>query len=93
MARFHTTSDGNIPFTAEEEAARDIEELIFTDNVNNQKAAEVRVERNAKLSATDWTQIADATGNKAAWATYRQALRDITAQSGFPWIIKWPDAP
>ena len=37
--------------------------------------------------------LSDATADKAAWATYRQALRDITAQAGFPWTITWPDAP
>jgi hypothetical protein len=57
------------------------------------KAAQVRAERNKKISATDWTQLADSTADKAAWATYRQALRDITAQAGFPWTIDWPVAP
>ena len=53
----------------------------------------MRKQRNEKLSETDWTQVADAPVNKEAWATYRQALRDITTQSGFPWEITWPDAP
>ena len=60
---------------------------------NGGKASEVRTERNEKLSASDWTQLADAPVDKTAWATYRQALRDITAQAGFPWTITWPDAP
>jgi hypothetical protein len=60
---------------------------------NDAQAATIRTERNTKLSATDWTQVADAPVDKATWATYRQALRDITAQSGFPWTITWPDAP
>jgi 2',3'-cyclic-nucleotide 2'-phosphodiesterase (5'-nucleotidase family) len=53
----------------------------------------VRSERNAKLSATDWTQVADAPVDQAAWATYRQALRDITTQADFPWSIEWPKMP
>jgi hypothetical protein len=57
------------------------------------QAASVRAERNAKLSASDWTQVADAPVDQAAWAAYRQALRDITAQAGFPWTIDWPVAP
>lgn len=57
------------------------------------KAAEVRAERNDKLTASDWTQVADAPVDKAAWATYRQALRDISEQSGFPWNVTWPDDP
>jgi hypothetical protein len=57
------------------------------------QGTKVRAERNAKLSASDWTQVADAPVDKAAWAAYRQALRDITAQEGFPWTIDWPVQP
>jgi hypothetical protein len=56
-------------------------------------AGQVRAERNTKLTASDWTQVADAPVDKAAWATYRQALRDVTEQSGFPWTITWPTQP
>jgi len=53
----------------------------------------VRLERNVRLADCDWTQLADApltTEEKAAWATYRQDLRDISDQSGFPTDITWP---
>ena len=60
---------------------------------NDAQAAQVRTDRNTKLLASDWTQVADAPVDKAVWATYRQLLRDITAQSGFPWVIEWPEAP
>jgi hypothetical protein len=53
----------------------------------------VRAGRDALLMDCDWTQLADSPADKAAWATYRQALRDITAQAGFPWTIEWPDQP
>ncbi len=53
----------------------------------------VRAERNGLLTASDWTQVADAPVDKAAWATYRQALRDISGQEGFPWAIIWPTQP
>ena len=56
-------------------------------------ATEARVQRNALLAASDWTQLPDAPVDQAAWATYRQALRDITAQAGFPEQINWPVAP
>ena len=56
-------------------------------------AGQVRAERNGLLTASDWTQVADAPVDKAAWATYRQALRDISDQSGFPWTITWPTQP
>ena len=56
-------------------------------------AGQVRAERNGLLTASDWTQVADAPVDKAAWATYRQALRDVTTQAGFPWTIEWPEQP
>lgn len=53
----------------------------------------VRGERNRLLKQTDYTQLADAPGDTAAWATYRQALRDIPAQDGFPFTVTWPTEP
>lgn len=52
--------------------------------------------RNAVLASSDWTQLADApltAEEKADWATYRQALRDMPSQPGFPNNIVWPAAP
>ena len=54
---------------------------------------EARSKRNQLLTASDWTQVADAPVDQAAWATYRQELRDITSQEGFPEAITWPVAP
>lgn len=56
-------------------------------------AAEARATRNSLLTASDWTQVADAPVDQAAWATYRQELRDITSQAGFPETVDWPVAP
>ena len=58
-----------------------------------EQAQSVRNSRTQMLKDSDWTQIADSTADKAAWAAYRQALRDITAQAGFPWTIDWPKQP
>jgi hypothetical protein len=58
-----------------------------------EQAKSVRQQRDAKLSECDWTQVADAPVDKAVWATYRQALRNVPIQEGFPWTITWPDAP
>lgn len=55
-----------------------------------EQAKNVRATRDEKLKDSDWTQVADAPVDKAVWATYRQALRDITAQEGFPWAVEWP---
>jgi len=57
------------------------------------QSANARKRRNKLLSASDWTQVADAPVNKAAWATYRQELRDISAQAGFPATVVWPTQP
>lgn len=54
---------------------------------------QVRTKRNKLLAESDWTQVADAPVDKAAWATYRQALRDITEQDGFPLSVIYPEAP
>ena len=52
-----------------------------------------RNKRDALLSQSDWTQIADAPVDQAAWATYRQALRDVPEQEGFPENVIWPTPP
>jgi hypothetical protein len=57
------------------------------------KAAEVRAERNGRLTVSDWTQVADAPVDKQAWAAYRQQLRNLPQQSGFPWSVVWPAKP
>jgi hypothetical protein len=56
-------------------------------------AAAAREQRDKLLADTDWTQVADAPVDQAAWATYRQALRDIPQQAGFPENVTWPEEP
>lgn len=58
-----------------------------------EQAKSVREQRNKLLAETDWTQLVDSTVEKEIWAVYRQSLRDITAQAGFPWDIVWPTKP
>ena len=59
-----------------------------------QQTREALMERKAKLVASDWTQLPDVPiSTKTAWATYRQELRDITAQAGYPTEITWPTPP
>lgn len=69
------------------------QEAAYKAMKDAEQAKSVRATRGEKLKDSDWTQVADAPVDKAAWATYRQALRDITAQTGFPWTIDWPVAP
>lgn len=56
-------------------------------------AASARAERDRRLAACDWTQVADAPVDRAAWAAYRQGLRDVPDQPGFPDVIAWPEEP
>lgn len=73
------------PMTAEE-----------IEQIDAQQATTVRNERHFKLFRSDWTQLADApltTDQKAAWAVYRQQLRDIPEQTGFPWEVVWSIQP
>ena len=56
-------------------------------------AAKVRAERNKLLSDYDWTQLADAPVDSVIYAKYRQDLRDITKQDGFPFSVVWPESP
>ncbi len=56
-------------------------------------ARQARRERKRLLAESDWTQVADAPVDQAAWATYRQALRDVTGQAGFPHEVDWPEPP
>lgn len=53
----------------------------------------VRFQRNQLLSESDWTQVADAPVDQAVWATYRQALRNVPQQAGFPDNVTWPTKP
>lgn len=90
----------NLERTAVKEGGKWVEKWIstpatpeqITERTENQASA-VRSERNAKLADCDWTQLPDAPVDAAVWATYRQALRDITEQAGFPWEVVWPVEP
>lgn len=93
MARFHATPEGNVPFTPEEEAEWDAQEAAWEAEKETREAEKVRTERNEKLAVCDWTQLTDSTADKTAWATYRQALRDVPKQAGFPWNVTWPTEP
>ena len=59
-----------------------------------QQATSQRAERNRRLAETDWTQGKDIPDNVSnTWAVYRQQLRDVPTQAGFPWDINWPTQP
>lgn len=66
---------------------------LINPETNEQASARVRAERDSLLSFSDWTQVADSPVNKQAWATYRQALRDLPDQDGFPFEVVYPTKP
>ena len=73
----------------------DVSAKLDADNAANllaKVAAEARDKRNSLLATTDWTTGPDVTMS-TAMAAYRQALRDVPAQAGWPTTINWPTAP
>ena len=70
------------------------EETAYKAKVDADAAVRVRSQRDEKLAECDWTQANDSPLKAAsAWTTYRQALRDVPAQSGFPHTVTWPTKP
>jgi hypothetical protein len=79
--------DGNTVTAATNEAA-------YKAKVDAAAAASVRSQRDTKLSDCDWTQTNDSpVKDESTWTTYRQALRDVPTQSGFPHTVTWPTKP
>ena len=90
----------NLSRTAIKQGDDWVEEWISTPATPEQvterteaKAAEVRQQRNELLAACDWTQVVDISLDPASWVSYRQELRNITAQPGFPHTVTWPEEP
>ena len=95
MTRYKNIDGIRVPFTAEEEAARDIEEAAWTNEAPARALTELRKERNKLLAETDFYGNSDVTMNDAM-TTYRQALRDLP--SGKDTVAKctnatWPTKP
>lgn len=80
-------------FVDSAEATAAQQEAAYKAQKDAEQATSVRAARNSKLAACDWTQLADSSADKPSWATYRQALRDIPSQEGFPWTVTWPVEP
>ena len=78
MTRYKIIDGERVQFTAEEEAARDIEEQAWSDGAYDRAISELRKTRNNLLKETDWMANSDVTMSDD-WKTYRQALRDLTS--------------
>ncbi len=67
---------------------------VIDEDASDENLANVaRANRDSLLMGSDWSQVADAPVDQAAWAAYRQALRDVPNQAGFPRSIVWPVSP
>lgn len=53
----------------------------------------MRETRNRLLAESDWAQLSDAPVGSLDWQIYRQNLRDVPSQAGFPWQVEWPIEP
>ena len=93
MAYTKLTNGVRVALTEIEIAARQAEEALVASQEPERLASQIRQERNTLLSDCDWTQVSDAPVNQVAWQTYRQALRDVTSQEGFPYSVTWPTKP
>ena len=76
MARHHLINGIQVPFTAEEEAARYAEEQAWENGAFDRAIAKLRIDRNRKLAETDFYALSDVTMS-AEMTTYRQELRDL----------------
>ena len=84
-----TDETGNVTSASQHETA-------YKAMKDSEQAKSVRQTRDDKLKECDWVVIKNLETNSnipGAWEVYRQALRDVPTQSGFPWTITWPDAP
>jgi len=71
-----------------------IAEFVPYVPTKEEKAEDVRAERDRLLAATDWTQLPDVPeAVRQAWSVYRQALRDVPQQTSFPDAVAWPEKP
>lgn len=96
MVRFHATSEGLTPFTPEEEAERDAEEASWIADKKSREAIDIRKIRDKLLTNSDWVVVKSFESGAAVdpdWIKYRQLLRDMPQQSGFPEDVVWPQKP
>jgi hypothetical protein len=93
--KWHTKYILGPVFTDGETTAAE-QETAYKAQKDTEQAKSVRDSRDTLLAECDWVAIkAFETGSSvsAQWTAYRQALRDITTQAGFPWTVEWPVQP
>ncbi len=92
MSRYHNINGENVQFTEAEEAARDAEEQAWADGQTDRDWVALRGERDRLIAETDWWAGNDLTMTTAQ-TTYRQALRDLPANTEDPSNPTWPTKP
>ena len=91
---FYLVNGERVDYTEDERNTLLTEWNADLTRIENEKIVHLRKLRNAKLVETDWTQSRDVTlSNDSAWATYRQALRDITDSATSLDDVTWPEKP
>ena len=92
MTRYTLIRGKKVPYTKEQEAARDAEEKAWAEGKAERDLEALREERNLLLAETDWWASSDLTMTSAQ-TTYRQALRDITNTYSSLDDVVWPTKP
>jgi len=91
-----------LDFATGEKVIREMNDAEFSEwqseaTARDERQAKfVRQTRDDKLKESDWRVIKALESNipqDFEWAAYRQALRDVPTQSGFPWAVTWPNEP
>lgn len=94
--KWHTKYVLGPVFTDNEDATAAEQETAYKAAKDAEQAKSVREQRDQKLKDSDWRVIKALENSQPQdldWAAYRQALRDIPSQSGFPWQVQWPIEP
>ena len=91
----HRLEDCSAYFVNDHVSTKCVVELTEWEVTKNseRKWATTRTRRNQLLKESDWTQVADSPCDTAAWATYRQALRDLPSTGTDPEALTWPTSP
>lgn len=83
-------------FTDTAEATAAEQEAAYKAQKDAEQSKAMREQRSQKLKETDWVVVKHLERNEnipGAWEVYRQALRDVPTQQGFPWNVTWPEEP
>jgi hypothetical protein len=94
--QYKLTPEGKVPFSAEEQIQWEKDIVEVAVQVRSTRAKEARATRNMLLAECDWIELPSCKlpeNKKQEWANYRQTLRDVPLQLGFPENIQWPVKP